>query len=182
MNYEVSQEQYVAFLNKLTLQQQRARTIGAAMDALNEGEYVFGNHRDKPSYRNGIILLKKSFSNEPMVFDVKREAGKLACNYLTAADMLAYADWSGLRPMTEMEYEKLCRPFYPTETGRGDFPWNSTDKTEATTLLQSATRYERPADGAANVNFGKNIMGPMRVGAFLSGATSRETAGMSFWE
>lgn len=24
-------------------------------------------------------------------------------------------------------------------------------------------------------------MGPMRVGAFLSGATSRETAGMSFW-
>ncbi|WP_068690755.1 FISUMP domain-containing protein [Culturomica massiliensis] len=185
MKYEVSQEQYVAFLNKLTLQQQRARTIGAAMDALNEGEYVFGNHRDKPSYRNGIILLKKSFSNEPMVFDVKREAGKtdptLACNYLTAADMLAYADWSGLRPMTEMEYEKLCRPFYPTETGRGDFPWNSTDKTEATTLLQSATRYERPADGAANVNFGKNIMGPMRVGAFLSGATSRETAGMSFW-
>lgn len=185
MKYEISQEQYVAFLNKLTLQQQRVRTIGAAMDALQEGEYVFGDKRNAPSCRNGIILLKNSRSDEPVVFDVKREAGKtdptVACNYLTAADMLAYADWCGLRPMTEMEYEKLCRPFYPTETGRGDFPWNTNTKVPATSLTEEATRYERPSAGNANVNFGGNIPGPVRSGAFLAGAATREETGMSFW-
>lgn len=185
MKYEMSQEQYVAFLNKLTLQQQRTRTIGSALDAMSEGEYVFGSNRQGPTCRNGIILLQKSNSEEPMVFDVKREEGRtdptLACNFLTAADMLAYADWSGMRPLTEMEYEKMCRPFYPTETGRGDYPWNSQSKTEVGGLVQPGTRYERPDDGEANVNFGNHVQGPMRPGAFLAGAADRETAGMSFW-
>lgn len=185
MKYEISQEQYVAFLNKLTVQQQRTRTIGADLDDLQEGDYVFGNNRKEPSCRNGIILLKRSVGDEPAVFEAKREAGKtdgtLACNYLSPADMLAYADWAGLRPLTEMEYEKMCRPFYPTETGRGDFPWNTSEKTVVAGLLREATRYERPDNGAANVNFGGGIGGPVRCGAFLAGATKREESGMNFW-
>ncbi|MCP3958428.1 MAG: formylglycine-generating enzyme family protein [bacterium] len=32
-----------------------------------------------------------------------------ACNFLSWADGAAYAAWAGLRPMTELEYEKACR-------------------------------------------------------------------------
>ena len=32
-----------------------------------------------------------------------------ACNFISWADLAAYADWSGLRPMSELEYEKACR-------------------------------------------------------------------------
>ena len=185
MKYEVSQEQYVAFLNKLTAAQQRSRTIGAELEKLNEGDYVFGNKRTEPSCRNGIILLKHSQNGEPAVFEAKKEPGKtdgtLACNYLSPADMLAYADWSGLRPMTEMEYEKMCRPFYPTETGRGDYPWGSTSRHPVTALERPATRFEVPTEGAANVNFGKNIEGPVRAGAFLAKSSSREETGANFW-
>ena len=37
----------------------------------------------------------------------------VACNYLSVNDMLAYADWAGLRPLSEMEYEKMGRRPYP---------------------------------------------------------------------
>lgn len=185
MKYEISQEQYVAFLNKLTIRQQRARTIGAELDKLKEGDYIFGNNRNAASCRNGIILLKKSNGSEPAIFEAKRNPGNtdgtLACNYLSPADMLAYADWSGLRPLTEMEFEKMCRPFYPTETNRGDFPWSSTRKTAAVSMEQPATRFEYPANAGANVNFGGNIEGPVRCGAFLAKATVREQSGASFW-
>lgn len=185
MKYEVSQEQYVSFLNKLTIAQQRTRTIGALLEKINEGDYVFGSKRSQASCRNGIILLKHSTDGEPAVFEAKRDVGKtdgtVACNYLSPADMLAYADWSGLRPMTEMEYEKMCRPFYPTETGRGDYPWTTTSKTPVQTLVNPGTRNEGPSEGAANVNFGKNIGGPVRCGAFLMKASKREESGANFW-
>ena len=62
MKYEVSQEQYVNFLNRLTLRDQRKR-IGRSLESLNPGDYVFGatKNQEEPSYRNGIVLLENIY-------------------------------------------------------------------------------------------------------------------------
>jgi formylglycine-generating enzyme required for sulfatase activity len=44
-----------------------------------------------------------------------------ACNHLCWADAMAFAAWAGLRPMTELEYEKACRG--PKDPVPGEFAW-----------------------------------------------------------
>lgn len=63
MKYELTQEQYVVFLNQQNRSSQYSRTIGGILDGVNEGEFVFGNNRKQPSYRNGIVVQKKDADN-----------------------------------------------------------------------------------------------------------------------
>ena len=89
-------------MNKLTAPQQRSRTIGSDLRKLNEGQYVFGPTHTVPSARNGIKLASIGNNDAPYVFandlnpndDYAQEGDgqTLACNYLNAGDMLAYAD------------------------------------------------------------------------------------------
>lgn len=178
MKYEISQEQYVSFLNRLTADQQRARTT-SKIEYFEEGDYIFGPDRKNPSYRNGIYLQRASHNNQPMVFGT--DYPTLACNYLSPADMLAYADWTGLRPLSEMEYEKMCRAFYPSEAVRGEYPWNTVSIRKLTGVSDPGTRTEAPLNGEENINLGKAVEGPTRCGAFAVGATGREQTGATFW-
>ena len=183
MKYEISQEQYVTFLNKLTANQQRSRTH-PQIELFKEGAYVFGSNRNMPSCRNGICLQKVSRNNEPMIFGViGADVGPtLACNYLSSGDMLAYADWCGLRPLSEMEYEKMCRAYYPTKSVRGEYPWNTLSYQKLTNLNDArGTRTEAPINGAENVNIERAVEGPIRVGAFATNAENRAQTGVSFW-
>ena len=41
--------------------------------------------------------------------------------HISWSDMSAYLDWSGLRPMTELEYEKACRGRSCLLIGRAHF-------------------------------------------------------------
>ncbi len=90
MKYEVSQQEYCDFLNTLTPKQQRARDITAVMEF------------DRPikDYRNEIRMEEDQYTtsrpNRP-------------CNFISWLDGQAYADWAGLRHMTELEFEKSCR-------------------------------------------------------------------------
>lgn len=192
MKYEISQEQYVRFLNKLTGEQQKLRTVGSRLDALQVGDYVYGSTPATPSYRNGIVVAARL--DESVVFandlDKSNEISQegdgqtLACNYLSPMDMLAYASWAALRPLSEMEYEKMCRPLYPSLAKPGDWPWNSNDiadvkKPLSTTITDAGTSSEK-VDGA-NTNAGNVIQGPVRAGSFAKGATSQQEAGASYW-
>lgn len=47
-------------------------------------------------------------------------------NFVGWDDGCAYADWAGLRPMTELEYEKACRG--DQSPAPHEFPWGSSDK------------------------------------------------------
>lgn len=186
MKYEVSQEQYVRFLNKLNYPQQKER-IGNALENLQPGEYVFGN-KTKPNFRNGIILEKKE-SGKSAVFshnlngnNTYAEDGDgqtIACNFMTPQDMLAYCSWATLRPMSELEYEKACRAAYPSVAMPGEYAWNTTSITgKATTASNAGEVREKPDKG--NVNAG-NAYGPMRCGSFAGPATYQQEAGATWW-
>lgn len=193
MKYELTQEQYVQFLNKLTLQQQ-STLLGIEqaeyLKILDEGDYVFGS-TNEPTWRNGIMVERK-IDGCPVVFacnlNPADRAGSngdgqtLACNYMNIVDMLAYADWSGLRPLSEMEYEKMARPLYESELYplSGEFVWN-TQSITGPVITADAGKISENVTG--NANYGNVIEGPVRVGAFAAAApgTSPERTGASFW-
>ena len=185
MKYEVSQEQWVYFLNTLTYPQQQERVSGLA--DLKEGEYIFGN-KTTPINRNGIIVTD---GNSPVIFtnnlnhnNVYSEDGDgktIACNYLSPSDMIAYCSWAGLRPMSEMEYEKACRSSYPEQPVREEYAWHDNVITgKLSTVSNEGKRNERSDTPNANVNAGNNF-GPVRNGIFATGSSTQQSAGATFW-
>lgn len=189
MKYEVTQQQYVSFLNKLDRNSQALRTVGEHLAGMREGEYVFGNNRRQPSFRNGIVLMKLGEnSGLPNVFacdlnpdnmpNSLDDGQMVACNFLSPSDLLAYADWAGLRPLSELEFEKMCRRAFPGEVLAGEFAWNSASATFGKTLNDAGKDTENYGEG--NVNAG-NSSGPVRAGAFLRSGRNREQAGVGFW-
>ena len=195
MKYEISQEQYVSFLNKLTAAQQRTRTIGASLGSLQEGMYVFGGGGSRAVGRNGIKLASVGENDAPYVFandlDPKNDYSQdgdgqtIACNFLNAGDLMAYADWCGLRPLTELEFEKMSRRPYPEGSLRGEYAWNTNGNFTPATGFQgmtAGTKGEKVNGG--NVNAGNHLKGPVRCGVFALPAgsgNSQVNAGASFW-
>lgn len=188
MKYEITQEQYIRFLNKLSYAQQNG-LLNGRLEQIEEGKFVFGDDK-LVDHRNGIMLFSEIegraavFSNNyTMTDDPGKEADgqNIACNYMSVNDMLAYADWAGLRPLTEMEYEKMCRPLYPYLPGKGEFAWNSTRIDKAATLYAPGTAAERLMTGNANFNNEAEVGGPLRSGAFADRNSDRESAGAGYW-
>lgn len=85
MKYEVDQGLYVQMLNKLNAAQASVRFMNTN------------------SFGNTII------SNGNPTAGFSTTTPDRPCNFLNWADFSALADWVGLRPMTELEYEKSCR-------------------------------------------------------------------------
>lgn len=196
MKYEISQEQWVRFLNKLEYNQQKMRTVGDKLDGLTVGKYVYGG-TGSISCRNGIAVGSRDNGAVVFVNNLTNDANNefaqpddgqtIACNYLSPADMLAYADWCGLRPLSEMEYEKMARPPYPEipilrEWAGGDPAYLV--KPVSNSLSQARTSEERMNSlnsKQVNVNAGGALEGPTRVGCMAVGSQSRTDAGAGFW-
>ena len=71
----------------------------------------------------------------------------LPMRYARWADVAAYADWAGLRPITELEYEKAARgPLAPVA---GEYAWGSTSIAAATGL--AAAGYDGALDLSGNL-------------------------------
>jgi hypothetical protein len=165
MKYEVSQGQYAEFLNTLTTAQATARYHPTLQD------------RYTISVSGGVY-----------------SAGRpdRANNYMSWVDGCAYADWACLRPMTELEYEKLCRgPVAPLLNER---PWGTTSN--GTFLSSTNPAFTVPENGMevpANtavfahrtsgiINGGDGATGPVRVGIFARGTTTtRATSGATYY-
>ena len=190
MKYEVSQEQYVSFLNTLSYAQQQERIPG--LSSLKGGEFVFGV-KTAPSNRNGIIVNVVSDGSSPVIFannlnnnveySEDGDGKTIACNYLSPSDMFAYCSWSGLRPMGELEYEKASRPLYPEESARGGYAWNTTVLNSGLSGVNNSGTRKELAQGGGNVNSGGGSwrQGPVRCGIFATGSSTQEGAGASFW-
>ncbi len=158
MKYETTQGQYADFLNMLTSTQ-----------ASNRYPNMNG------SSRHTISGAHPNFSTSTPHRPV---------NFLSWMDAVAYADWAGLRPMTELEYEKVSR---------GNMSPVQGENVTGTSLYNSADSRDLIADGTivetttGNVLLGDSIDGPLRsgwpgfIGIGTPGAGTREDAGASYY-
>ena len=187
MKYEVSQEQWVYFLNTLTYAQQQECIPN--LEALKKGEYISGN-KNVPSSRNGIIVAEPFYNGRAMFatnlnnnseYSENADGKYIACNYLSPSDMLAYCSWAGLRPMSELEYEKACRQNYPEQPVPNEFAWHDSNiAAHLSAITNEGMRNERSGTANANVNAGNNL-GPVRCGLFATGTSTQTSAGATFW-
>lgn len=186
MKYEITQEQYAEFLNSLLPQQQVSR-----ISAVAANKYMSNtSNTSAPLFRNGIRCKTAPTAtiigewgcdlNNNGTFNETDDGQNIACNYLSWDDALAYADWAGLRPMTELEFEKSCRgPFMLAN----EYAWGTTNADSVLTIANAGTANETSGTIAANAVFGNNanVQGPMRVGCFATGSSAREGAGASYY-
>jgi len=166
MKYEISQQGYVDFLNSLTQAQADARKYTGS------------------SYRYGIngTTAGSYVTTNPF----------LACNFLNWTDIAAYLDWSGLRPMTELELEKSCRGTLTSVPN--EYAWGTTGIANSPySIINSGTYTENIASnysiivGNATFNIttpiNGSINGPVRVGIFAGNElnTGRITSGATYY-
>jgi formylglycine-generating enzyme required for sulfatase activity len=171
MKYEVSQGQYVDFFNTLTSAQKADRDITNSQHKNSDGTVA----RNTIAYTSGSATT--TTPDRPL-------------NYVSSDDYLAYLDWSGLRPMTEFEYEKACRG---TQTPVPDeFAWGNANIYEPTspfTILNDGTpsaRVSNPGTLIGNSAIqptASGFGGPFRCGIFAASAQNktREETGGSYY-
>jgi formylglycine-generating enzyme required for sulfatase activity len=197
MKYEISQEQYVAFLNTLTYDQQLNLTSVPPQSAA--GTLAIAPNTNG---RNGIrIQTPGALSNIPAVygndlnnngtFNEAADGQNIACNYLQWSDLMAYLDWSALRPMTEFEYEKACRGTLPQVVN--EYAWGvpaaQPSPAPLTQALSSAIANAGTANEISTTSgnglcaWGANnaALGPLRCGFAATGSTSRVQAGAAYY-
>jgi formylglycine-generating enzyme required for sulfatase activity len=197
MKYEVTQQQYVDFLNTLTFDQQLSRTIlTAGQLATNPGSGGLCAMIASCLNRNSIKLIQAGVNNSrPGVFgcDFQPAPGDpfnsvndgqaIAANYLSYSDLLSYLDWSGLRPMTNFEYEKISRG--PLSRVGNEYIWGTLNITQAqSTSLNNPGMASETATVSGNGLAAYNSAaanGPLRVGFSATGTTNRETSGSSYY-
>lgn len=157
MKYEVSQGQYVDFLNSLANDQATARNPAGA-----------GNRYTIAGAWPNFVAT----------------APNRGCNFLSWDDLQGYLDWAGLSPMTETEFEKCARgPIAPIAD---EYAWGTNGIVDANTVTNDGTATEGASDaipggsGIANYN-GNVVLGPIRVGFAATALTNRMTAGSGYY-
>jgi uncharacterized protein (TIGR02145 family) len=167
MKYSVSQQLYIDFLNTLTPAQANARFARVPNSRL-------GNDRSDGVYYTTLPFLPNTF--------------------MSWMDAAAFADWAGLRPMTELEFEKAARG--PAVPVTNEYAWGTPHiAANAYTLVHPGEENEGISDGfMASDSIGNAIYqstvqgmtdptGPARVGIFAAHQdnTGRVSAGASYW-
>lgn len=157
MKYEISQGQYVDFVNTLLSDQGAARQIV-----------------------NGANRMAITGTWPVNVAGAPHRAMAL----LSWTDLLAYLDWSALRPMTELEFEKIARgPIAPVA---GEYAWGTDLITDANTFVADGTATENSSTvitaGSGLANFNNNlILGPARCGFAAKPGTNRLQAAAGYY-
>lgn len=200
MKYEISQEQYVQYLNSLSriAQQNRIETTIDGATSTVSNNYVLSNSNSMVN-RNGVvcpttipvggepIVFHNNYNGNP-VFDENGDGGNIACNFLGIHDVLSYLDWAALRPLTEFEFEKAARGPHKRPYGYTlQKPWGIAQITEVTGIDNAGFPNETYSNtgnvtGICNWNNNTSVNGPMRCGfAAKPTTTNRYDAGASYY-
>lgn len=192
MKYEISQQEYVDFLNSLTYTQQATRTVSSVPPNSPGGTYI----NNGGGYRNKIKISTSGVaSTTPAIYAT--EYPYVANSTLSWADLAAFLDWSGLRPMTELEFEKACRGTIAAVAN--EYAWGTAGiASTAYTISNSganneviSANYSTTLGNAAYSGTSSNgttpiygaVNGPVRIGIFAgtSGNNGRVTAGATYY-
>jgi formylglycine-generating enzyme required for sulfatase activity len=173
MRHELNQEQWVKFFNTLpTTGSSRSNhditsSSGKNTDALS-------SDRNNVRWTTGDALLNINAGN--------RTFCTVPVNWLNWGDLAAYLDWSGLRPMTELEYEKAARGTLNAVSG--EYAWGTNTGTNATGITNGGSVNEVPSPNGSHVTWTSGVPGPLRIGSFASlnyGGASRVLSGGSYY-
>ncbi len=177
MKYEISEGQWVEFINALP--SSAARVNRDVTDSSHKNS-------DLVKTRNTITC-----SGSPLSCSSAR--AYRAMSYLSWMDVAAFLDWMALRPMTELEYEKMSRG--PLLSIAGEFAWGTAVITPAATLSTGAEDgSETITTTSANAQYNNVTLtggdtasgaeysqGPVRSGIFATSATNRQSAGAGYY-
>lgn len=192
MKYEITQGAYRDFLNTLTLSQQTGRTANPPTSSVGTGALTTsGTSRNfieiKIPSTNGQPAVYGCDANGNNIFDEPDDGEYVACGFLGWPDVAAWLTWAVMCPMTEVQFERICRgPFAYYSLVQGDYAWGDT------TLISSALNITNPFDEDELVSNASNTVGnavymdggtsgPLRSGIFATGTSNRVTSGASFF-
>lgn len=203
MKYSLTEGQFVQFLNCLTRKQQQTHCM-ADLSTEDIPHYYAVTDTIEPRDRCEVYCSR--FGNTlPAPVKFYTAAPNRAMNAISFADTSAFACFAGLRPMTELEYEKACRG--PLPAVKEEFAWGSTkigrvfhfDGVDGSGSEKPVP--QKPGE-ITNCNFGTDIapfekefktvpdnpgwIGPVTVGLFENSApnpelTERERTGASYY-
>lgn len=171
MKYEVSQQQWIDFFETLTSTQKINNDI---TDLSHRGPNPIDRNTVDWEGTGGAVTTTPDV---PLSFP---EWG----------EVLAYCDWAGLRPMTELEFVKACRgsgPVVPSE-----YAWGSNDII-STSFIYDLLNKNEPNEivvnhvaSTGNANWINSAIfedGPYRNGVFAASTTSteREEVGATYY-
>ncbi|MGB2820990.1 MAG: SUMF1/EgtB/PvdO family nonheme iron enzyme [Phycisphaerae bacterium] len=228
MRHELTQQQYVDFLNTLSYAGQCRRTERQGKDKkdMKGPEAPAGTLVMKPlgseghlsggQYRSGIkiavsgvarvsepvVIQRGSFvasgnivkPGKPAVYET--DAPHVACNFITHLDGSAFAAWAGLRPMTELEFEKACRgPLKPVpneyawgtaaiagmDSKGGHYALQNPGRPDETVVWTGENGPDVTRGNAPSMGTNQKLGGPLRVGIFATPTSDRVSSGASYW-
>jgi len=157
MKYEITQGQYVAFLNTLASDQAANRGLTIAANRVNIAG-AWPNYTTTTPHR--------------------------AMAYLSMYDFTAFLDWAALRPLSELEFEKICRGTSMSVVG--EYAWGTNTIVDCNTVSNDGTPSEKnstpppPGNGIANYN-NNSILGPLRNGFAADVGTNRLESGAGYY-
>ncbi len=198
MKYEISQEQYLQFLNTLNRSVQNTRIATNITSATSSvtNTFVMSNSSSIDS-RNGIVveptvpvggepLRFKMDYNGNRTYNETDDGANIACNYISGYDLLAYLDWAALRPLTEFEYEKMSRGPHSRSYGYTEQKaWGNASITEVTGISNPGEPDETSSntgEGICVYNNNGSVTGPLRCGFAAKPTTQdRYQCGASYY-
>jgi formylglycine-generating enzyme required for sulfatase activity len=176
MKYEILQGQMVDFYNTLTYDQQAARlkissnrVLTYDYQYIGENWNALGIYNSSTGTNNSIpATIATSYPHIPM-------------GYMNWQDLTSYLDWSGLRPMTEFEYEKACRGTLTAVPY--EYPWGNTILTGGNNGNYYNAQWGETAtwsvyDGACR-NWDDS--GPIRSGFAATNNSNRSQSGATYF-
>lgn len=187
MKYEISQGQFRDFLNSLNYTQQLSLLPKAPNSLVKTGAF-----NTSITSRNALMIKTQGAANtipavygcnlnNNSIFDETTDGEGIACNFLSWMAGAAYMDWSGLRPMTELEFEKACRG---TQTAvANEYVWGNSTVNSETNVANLGDINEIPITSNSNTiyNNTSSLGGPIRVGAFANSSSDRTKSGSTFY-
>ncbi len=177
MKYELNEGQWVEFLNSLP--SAAARASRDLTDNAHKG--------------SDGVMARNTISCSGSLLTCSTTRPHRAVGFLQWMDLAAFLDWNALRPMTELEFEKVSRgPLLPVP---GEYIWGGHDIVSAQEIsVQEEDGSEVILTQGANARFDNIVLtggdahsgvelgsGPLRNGIFATSASTRTLSGSGYY-
>jgi formylglycine-generating enzyme required for sulfatase activity len=191
MKYEILQGVFIEYLNSLTYDQQAARLKVSNSTYLPNGTPPVLFHVNSNGNSTSVVTTTAgNYNTKSAIFGGIYPYIPMTC--MNWQDLASILDWSGLRPMTEFEYEKACRGNNGGPTGTAnapvayEYPWGNTllngisggNTIDYITYNASATATWTIYEGACRHSAGN---GPVRAGFAATSSSNRSQSGATYY-